>query len=170
MKKPHDIVDFELNSAVQLNDPIEVERILTDKKPKKIHIRLLEEACAQSDLRCFSLLVAYATTEERFQVLNCAIPRNNCAAVETLTQFHMTSEHWNQALWKACSFQNQDMIDLLYPKADIKTVDDMFQELAYTPDEASYLIFLEHGLRQNLKATLAEETQAYGVGSSKSKI
>lgn len=162
-------IDQELHLAVQSNDPQAIHQILSERKPK-IGDRLLIDACEKSDLQCLVALLPHATKDEIFQSLEYAITRDCGAAVQIITQHSMSQDQWNHALWRACVSEKMDMVDLLYPKADIQAVDAMFQELDYTPDETAYLIFLEYRQRQKLKNTLTEETRDFGVDSGKLKM
>ena len=162
-------VDPDLHLAVQSNDPQAVHQILAQRKIQ-IGERLLVDATEHSDLQCFSALLHYATQNEIFQSLEYAIAHNRGAAVQMITQHSMSQDQWNNALWKACVSEKPDMVDLLYPKANIQAVEAMFQQLEYTTDEPAYAIFIERGQRQKLKATLTDTTRNCGVDTGKLKI
>lgn len=164
------VTDQQLHWAVDNNDVETLMALFEHKIKPKIDITVLLTACTYPQLQCLDILLPHTRPEDRALILEHAISFNQTHVVQMLTQYSLQQEQWNHALWRACSVKNQEMVETLYPNANIQQVNEMFKELEYTPDEPAYFIFLDQGKREQLKSKLTTETQHNGVSHSKSKM
>lgn len=170
MKTLKHIIDPELHLALQNNDFTAITVMFEHTTKPDTNITVLKWASECSSLECLDILLPHTNQKDRASLLEYAISLNKVQVVEMLIEHSLPQEQWNYALWRACSIQNQSMVEMLYPKANVPEVDAMFQDMEYTPDEGSYCMFLDQRQREQLHSKLTEETQHTGVLHSKSKI
>lgn len=164
------VTDQQLHWAVDNNDVEALTKLFEHKTKPKIDITILLTACTYPQLRCLNILLPHTSEYDRALLLEYAISSNHTHVAHILTQHGLQQERWNRALWRACGAENQDMVEILYPKANIQEVDEIFKHMEYTTDEPAYFMFLDQGRREQLKSKLTQETQHSGVSHSKSKI